>query len=357
MKYFDIKKKIRNSINKNFLIPRLKFPTELEFEPVQLCNALCFTCPYTKLQKDASYRGKKMSREKIGLLLTDFGNLLKKNNYNGRSVVNPFRYSDPLVGKDLDLVFALSKKLNFKVRITTNGVSFNSKYSELLSQYIKQISDPISISVIGSTREKIKEFMNVNFDITISRLAYVKSKYPELASKIIVNLSEVDSSEKENNEIIHLQKEFKKIGIQTKIRKKWINNRIIGDWKITAESSTQVSSDNFIKSCNLYKNKLLRRIEVMVDGSVVLCDDDAEGKKIFGNVFLEGIEKIWNGKLFEYHKTIYEHNYSSQKKNLICNTCSRANYNSRNDGLVDTFKEIGKISLISKIIKNEVNWI
>jgi hypothetical protein len=357
MKYFDIKKNIRNSINKNFLIPRLKFPTELEFEPVQLCNALCFTCPYTTLQKDDSYRGKAMSREKIALLLTDFGNLLKKNNYKGRSVVNPFRYSDPLVGKDLDLVFALSKKLNFKVRITTNGVSFNSKYSELLSRYINQLSDPISISVIGSTREKIKEFMNVNFDITISRLAYVKNKYPELASKIIVNLSEVESTEKENNEIIYLQKEFKRIGIQTKIRKKWINNRIIGDWKTTAELSNQVSSDNFIKSCNLYKNKLLRRIEVMVDGSVVLCDDDAEGKKSFGNVFLEGIEKIWNGKLFEYHKTIYEKKYSSQKENLICNTCSRANYNSRNDGVVDTFKETGKISLISKIIKNEVNWL
>jgi hypothetical protein len=57
----------------------------------------------------------------------------------------------------------------------------------------------------------------------------------------------------------------------------------------------------------------------MVDGSVVLCDDDAEGKKTFGNVFLEGIEKIWNGSLLEYHKKIYERNYSEDKTNLICN--------------------------------------
>ena len=92
-------------INNNLLIPRLKFPTEMEFEPIQLCNALCFTCPYTFLQEDKNYRGKKMGRDNINILLNDFGNLLKKNSYKGKAFVNPFRYSDPLVNPDLDLVF------------------------------------------------------------------------------------------------------------------------------------------------------------------------------------------------------------------------------------------------------------
>ena len=135
-------------------IPRLKFPTELEFEPIQLCNALCFTCPYTLLQENSEYRGKKMSREKISLLLEDFGTLLKKNNYNGKAFVNPFRYSDPLVCKDLDLIFYLAKKFNFKVRITTNGVSFSENNAKLLNEYIDCLEGIISISVIGSTTEK-----------------------------------------------------------------------------------------------------------------------------------------------------------------------------------------------------------
>ena len=58
--------------------PRFKFPTELEFEPIQLCNALCFTCPYTFLQESKEYRGKKMSREQIQNLLEQFGDLLIK---------------------------------------------------------------------------------------------------------------------------------------------------------------------------------------------------------------------------------------------------------------------------------------
>ena len=61
--------------------PRLKFPTELEFEPIQLCNALCFSCPYTFLQESKEYRGKKMSREYIKMLLEQFGDLLLKNEY------------------------------------------------------------------------------------------------------------------------------------------------------------------------------------------------------------------------------------------------------------------------------------
>ena len=65
-------------MNRFSYIPRLRFPTEIEFEPIQLCNALCFTCPYTKLQEDKEYRGKRMGRDNISALLTDFGNLLKK---------------------------------------------------------------------------------------------------------------------------------------------------------------------------------------------------------------------------------------------------------------------------------------
>ena len=65
-------------------------------------------------------------------------------------------------------------------------------------------------------------------------------------------------------------------------------------------------------------------MEVMVNGDVVLCDDDADGRKIFGNVFEEGIEKIWNGKLFEEHKLIYNKNFSEEKNKMICNSCTRA---------------------------------
>ena len=53
-------------------------PTELVFEPINLCNAKCFCCPYSWLGEDKEYRSQKMSHEKIKFLLNDFASLLKK---------------------------------------------------------------------------------------------------------------------------------------------------------------------------------------------------------------------------------------------------------------------------------------
>ena len=352
-----LKKNIRNFINTSFKIPRLPFPTELEFEPIQLCNAKCFVCPYTRLQEDKDYLGKKMSSDKIKLLIKDFGRLLKKNNYTGPTIINPFRYSDPLVCRDLELIFNTVKEYNLKIRITTNGVSFNEKYSELLNKNLNQIVGPISISIIGSTREKIKKYMSVNYDTTLERLKKVSEKYPILSKSIEVSLSEVDASNEEFLEFKELEEDFKKLNIKTIKKKKWINNRIMGDWKVTSHQDKKNNDNLLLSGCKLFKNKLLRRIEVMVDGSVVLCDDDAEGKLKFGNVFEEGIEKIWNGSLLDYHKKIYDKLYSSDKDSLICNSCSRAQYNQRQDGILDSFMEMGKVKLLKQLSNRDVKWL
>ena len=114
--------------------------------------------------------------------------------------------------------------------------------------------------------------MNVNLDVTLSRLSNVKLKFPNLASKIKVGLAEVEETSEENKEFLILEKQFEEIGLQTYRKRNWINNRIKG-------KNFSQKSDNFILSCNLYRNKLLRRMEVMYDGSVLLCDDDAIGRK------------------------------------------------------------------------------
>ncbi len=350
-----IKKTIRKFANRLVKVPRLPFPTEMEFEPIQLCNAQCFVCPYTRLQKDKDYRGKRMSKDQIEFILKEFGTLLKKNNYDGPTIVNPFRYSDPLVCKDLDLVFSSAEKYGFKIRITTNGVSFNEKYSELLNKNLDLLVNPVSISILGSTREKIKKYMNIDFDVTKERLKRVSSNFPKLANMILINLSEVEENEVEEKEFQIIEKEFKEMGFKTTRKKKWINNRISGDWDITAETD-DFKPENYVIGCNLFKNKLLRRIEIMVDGSVVLCDDDAEGKLKFGNVFEEGIEKIWNGKLLDYHRKIYYENYNKDKNSLICNSCSRAAVTFRRDGFLDTFQQMGYSKLTKQIFKSNVKW-
>ena len=48
-----------------FKIPRLKYPTSICFEPIQLCNAQCTMCPYTTLQHEEGYKGKQMNENMV----------------------------------------------------------------------------------------------------------------------------------------------------------------------------------------------------------------------------------------------------------------------------------------------------
>ena len=69
-------------------MPNLTMPTpiELAFEPINLCNARCFCCPYTYLEKDKEYRGKRMSEDQVRTLIHDFADGIKEHN------IQNFRY-------------------------------------------------------------------------------------------------------------------------------------------------------------------------------------------------------------------------------------------------------------------------
>ena len=71
--------------------------------------------------------------------------------------------------------------------------------------------------------------------------------------------------------------------------------------------------------------RILRQMEILVNGQVVLCCDDADGKTNHGNVFEIGIEKAWQN-LQNEHTLIFEQKWSNDKKHLICNSCTRGRF-------------------------------
>ena len=91
-----------------------------------------------------------------------------------------------------------------------------------------------------------------------------------------------------------------------------------------------INENQFVQGCVMDMGKILRRIEILVDGTAVLCCDDATKLTDYGNVFELGIEKVWKN-LQEEHKLIYDRVYSEAKKKLICNTCSRATFKIKED--------------------------
>lgn len=327
-------RKIAHSIFNKLKLVRLRFPTELEFEPIQVCNAKCFTCPYTTLSEDPDYTKQKMTRDQVENLLSQFGELLKKHKYTGDTRINPYRYSDPLITKNLDVVLSTARKYGMRVAITTNAKGFNSRTIPLLEEYIDNLTDNISISILGSTQEEVMTNMKVDLSRTIKILTELADKKSILVKKINVSLRIIEGTQQERKNLAVLAAKLNKLGYSHHIKSDWIHNRVDGE-------KTQQSQDNFVKGCNLWHNKLLRRLEVMVNGNVVLCDDDAEGRRIFGNVFKESIESIWNGTLLEEHSKIFATKYSEDKESLICTHCSRAEYKKRKYNALHSIKDIG----------------
>ena len=266
--------------------PRLRFPTQLTLEPLQVCNAKCFCCPYTQLSEDRSYTRQRMSREEIVRVITDFAENLRRYDYRGPARVTPYRFSDPLICPDLDLILETCAVHGLEVQITTNAVSFGAKKVELLDAYDAVVRKHICISIIGSTQEEVEEFMRVDLDRTRSNLRAIAEQSPRLAAKIQVSLRCIKGTPEEQANLDALRDEFLELGFEVELKPVgWVENRIDGD-------AWEQKPDEFIQGCGLYRNKILRRLEVMVNGDVTLCCNDAEGRRVFGNVFEKPIDEI-----------------------------------------------------------------
>ena len=319
-------------------------PTELIFEPINLCNAKCFCCPYSWLGESKEYRSQKMSHEQIKILLNDFASLLKKYKVTPwTALIQPWRYSDPLVCPDLEMIFEIADKNQIQVTLTTNGVSFTEKNCKIIQKYLHTIRQ-INISIIGFNEKEIKEFMGVNWKVTQARLLKVKENYPQISQKMSIGVKHKTQkvSKEQRQEIVN------KLCLITlgkvKAKNNWISNRMAsGDGKWTESKDFPITEKNFVQGCAMDYGKILRRLEVMVDGTAVLCCDDAEKLTNYGNVFEIGIEKVWQN-LRKEHNLIYSKQYSKEKQNLICNTCSRATFEWTNDDERDTIHEMKKES-------------
>ena len=302
----------------------IPLPTYIAFEPINLCNAKCYCCPYTTLSEDKNYHGKRMTRDQLGQLLHDYGNLIRKYKVKDYACgVSPWRYSDPLVQPDLEYIMSLCDKYKIKIGITTNGVSFTKKQCDVLSKY-EHLLGSIHMSVIGHTEQELWDFMKIKKEKTLKSLQFVKQNYPSLSRRLRVGIKHKDQNRKASESVVN---EYESVILgKAKAKTDWMENRIgdgDGDW--TTPYDLSINEKSYMQGCAMGGGRILRQMEILVDGQTVLCCDDADGKTNYGNVFDIGIEKAWKN-LQREHKIIYDKKYSKQKHNLICNTCSRGKF-------------------------------
>ena len=180
------------------------------------------------------------------------------------------------------------------------------------------------MSVIGHTAEELWDFMKIKKDKTLNSLKFVKENYPELSKRIRIGIKHKKQSATASSETLA---EYQNVILgKVKSKTNWVENRMgdgDGDW--TTPYDAVIDNNNYMQGCAMGGGRVLRQMEILVDGKTVLCCDDAEGKTNYGNVFEIGIEKAWHN-LQKENAIIYAKEYSDSKKNLICNTCSRGKF-------------------------------
>lgn len=314
--------KLRDKTNKYRYIP---IPLIIAFEPINLCNAKCYCCPYTRLSEDKSYHGKRMTREQISQLLNEYGSLLKKYEVKPYSAtIFPWRYSDPLVQPDLEYIMALADKHKIKVMLTTNAISFTKKQCDIIQKYLHLINT-IHVSVIGFSKDEIWELMKIKKEKTMESLKFLRDNYPDISTKLRVSIKHKQHMLAPEDVLEEYRKLVPNGTVKTKIFR--VTNRLgdgDGDWTIPNDYK-KIDRKWYIQGCAMKAGRILRQMEILVNGQVVLCCDDADGKTNHGNVFEIGIEKAWQN-LQNEHTLIFEQKWSNDKKHLICNSCTRGRF-------------------------------
>jgi hypothetical protein len=168
--------------------------------------------------------------------------------------------------------------------------------------------------------------MGVSWKVTQARLIKVKQNYPQISRKMSIGVKHKDQNKSAESRR-HIAREIQQITLgKVKVKNNWMTNRMgAGDGVWQDHFNFKVDKTNFIQGCSMAVGKILRKMEILVDGTAVLCCEDATKKTNYGNVFELGIEKVWNNLLKEIN-LIYSKKYIEAKQNLICNDCSRAKY-------------------------------
>tara|TARA_R100000995_G_C3483046_1_gene125263 strand:- start:293 stop:1165 length:873 start_codon:yes stop_codon:yes gene_type:complete len=264
-----------------------------------------------------------MTTEQITDLITQYGALVKKYKVpKYHCTISPWRYSDPLVQPNLPLIMQLADENNIGVKITTNAVSFTKKMCETLQSRL-HILGKIHISVIGHTEQEVWDQMKVKKNKTLERLLFVKNNYPDISKKIQIGIKHKDNI-RASDETMQQYREVTLGRVMSK--QEWMHNRLgDGDGVWHKPKHFDITPEQYIKGCSMSKGRITREMEIMVNGDVVLCCDDADGKTHYGNVFKDGLQNCWR-QLQKEHELIYDKEYSDAKKQLICNTCSRGKF-------------------------------
>lgn len=224
---------------------------------------------------------------------------------------------EPLLHPELDALLKVAKEYGYKVSITTNGTLLKKRGDVLLEN--ADALHRVSISLHAPEGNGMDTTLSKYLD---SAIAFAKS-FSVLDKNVIFRLWNLDSLGRAGENTLNSE-------ILDKLKKAYT-----GEW-IKRYSGYRLAYRTFLELDEIFTwpsqsdaeptdegrcHALKRQIAILVDGTVVPCCLDSEGKIPLGNIFTESLSYILSSECATNMKKGFE---SGKMIHPVCKTCTYA---------------------------------
>ena len=277
---------------------KTKFPPYLLIEPTSICNLRCVMC----FQTDKSFGNNKSFMGRMDLNL--FKKIIDEAVYEGCKAITFASRGDPTLNKDLSKMLDYTKGKFIEVKLNTNGVLLDDKLSRCILR--NEVTDLV-FSIDSYEKQNYENIRKkAKFDNVLNNIKqFMDIRTKEFKfHRTTVRVSGVRLNEKQNYE---------------KFNKFWLEHVDYCSLTQLQERWDVYQNDVLPNDRLLACGDLFERMYIWWDGTVNPCDVDYKSTLAVGNVKIETIKEIWNGKRYEELRE--DHLNNKRGNHDVCAKC------------------------------------
>lgn len=284
---------------------------KIYIETTNICNLSCNFCPKTS--------------RKLGFMgIESFNEIINKiKGYTNHIYLHLM--GEPFLNKNLETFLKIAKESDLKVNITTNGTLINRVKDVIInSKAVRQINISLHSFEANDNDIEFNKYINNILDFinestekseTICALRLWNIDTEELKANNNLNSQIINLIQDKLNLEINLieeLKEKKRLKLKDKV---YLN---------MAEKFSWPDANLSLISEDVFCHGLRDQIGILLDGTVVPCCLDSEGKIPLGNIFDKSLEQIITS---ERARNIYD---GFSRRRAVEDLCKRCGYAKRN---------------------------
>lgn len=284
---------------------------KIYIETTNICNLSCNFCPKTS--------------RKLGFMsIESFKKIINKiKGYTNHIYLHLM--GEPFLNHNLETFLKIAKEADLKVNITTNGTLINKVKDIIIdSKAVRQIN--ISLHSFEANNNDIDFYEYINNILDFINESTEKSETICALRLWNIDTEELKANNNLNSQIINLIQdklnlEFNLIDALKEKKRLKLKDKV---YLNMAEKFSWPDANLSLISEDVFCHGLRDQIGILVDGTVVPCCLDSEGKIPLGNIFEENLEEIITS---ERAKNIYD---GFSRRRAVEDLCKRCGYAKRN---------------------------